>query len=110
MKIISISTIANLVLAAATLLPVNDGNVFAIADHYMKAHPIKGEDLKCVSYSKDRESTATVFYITVHEYHGDGCPGDPQTGPRVLTLRIVKKTGSITNDYMKPGEFHRGIH
>lgn len=50
--------------------------------------------LACLSFVKEGEGK-NYYDIAIHEKHGGGCPGDPNTAPVVDRFRVNKLTGRI---------------
>ena len=64
----------------------------------LRHHLLKPADLRCATLVYGVESTPKLAGISVLERHGHGCPGDPDTSPRMFTLDIDKTTGRATWD------------
>src|SRR5262249_23317166 len=61
----------------------------------------------CLSYNLD-SSEKEDYVVSVHENHRDPkCGGDPQTSPRLFSIRVNRKTGAMSTDAGSPaGEHH----
>jgi hypothetical protein len=62
---------------------------------------------ECISYQFDGSSSREDFLVDVRENHGKPkCGGDPNTSPRLFTVRVSKRTGDMSTDANSPfGEF-----
>jgi hypothetical protein len=54
---------------------------------------------QCLAYQFDGESSKEYFIVEVRENHRHSeCGGDPQTSPRLFTVRVSRTTGDISTD------------
>jgi hypothetical protein len=61
---------------------------------------------ECLAYGFDDKSDADAYLVEVRENHRRAsCGGDPQTSPRLFTVRVAKTTGEMSSDAKSPGEF-----
>jgi hypothetical protein len=63
----------------------------------------------CIAYHVDSTTSADYYIVDVRENHDDPkCGGDPNTAPRLFSVRVSKTTGDISTDRGSPytGEFH----
>ena len=56
----------------------------------------------CYSFEPDRG--ATPYHFTVREVHGGACGGDPQTAPRLFSIRWDPTTGDVETDAREPAD------
>lgn len=59
---------------------------------------------KCISYALHNETPAFLD-VDVHEIHGSGCPGDPETYPRITSLRFDKRTRRVLQQNADTDQF-----
>jgi hypothetical protein len=57
-------------------------------------HVLTKAQAHCVVYVPEQE-TAAYVEAGVHELHGQGCPGDPDTGPRMFSVRYDKRSHAV---------------
>lgn len=50
--------------------------------------------LQCLDFYAN-ETTQEYFVFTIREIHGNGCEGDPNSRPRVDTIKIMRRTKNI---------------
>ena len=62
------------------------------ADHLYRRRLPKEE---CIDLMLD-ETHSRFFEYSVHEKHGDGCPGDPETFPTLDRFRVNRLNGNIS--------------
>ena len=84
-----------------------DRTVLAVSEAIRQSQLLKLQD-ECVSYRFDGESSKEYFLVEVRENHGDPkCEGDPNTAPRLFTVRVARQTGEMSTDAgSATGEFH----
>jgi len=84
-----------------------DKTLLAVSKVIRQNHLIDKPD-KCLAYQFDGTSSKGSFLVTVRENHRDPeCGGDPQTSPRLFTVRVSKSTGEMSTDANSPaGQFH----
>lgn len=63
-----------------------------------------GVQTRCLDLMLDEE-TPEYLEVGVYEKHGRGCPGDPNTAPRMATLRYEKQSRRILNLDLAEDEF-----
>ncbi len=62
---------------------------------------------ECLAYRFDDKSSEDAYVVEVRENHRHAsCGGDPQTQPRLFTVRVNKKTQAMSTDAGSPGQFH----
>jgi hypothetical protein len=57
-------------------------------------HLIGRYPTRCISFLPDEE-TPEHLDVGVYESHQRGCPGDPATNPRILSLRYDKRRQEV---------------
>ena len=84
-----------------------DKTVLAVSRAIRRNHLVSKPD-QCIAYQFDGSSLKDAFVVDVREDHSHSeCGGDPQTSPRLFTVRVSKKTGKMSTDANSPaGEFH----
>jgi len=73
-----------------------------VEDAIHKKHLTK-EKGPCLSYDVDEKPDA--YLVNVIETHVRGCGGDPNTSPRLFTVRVDKNSRAMTADNGTPGTF-----
>ena len=68
-----------------------------------KKHLTK-EKGRCLTYDIDEKPDA--YLVNVRETHAPGCGGDPNTSPRLFTVKVDKKSRAMMTDNGTPGTFH----
>jgi hypothetical protein len=93
--------------ATSTEASAEDQTVTAVSEAIRKHHLVNSAD-QCLAYQFDAQASADDFVVEVRENHRHSeCGGDPQTSPRLFTVRVSKTTGDILTDANSaPGEFH----
>jgi len=83
-----------------------DETVLAVSQAVRK-NELVGKPDQCIAYQFDGESSRDYFIVDVRENHRHSeCGGDPQTSPRLFTVRVSKSTGEMSTDAKSvPGEF-----
>jgi hypothetical protein len=80
-----------------------NGLVGQVEDAIHKKHLTK-EKGPCLSY--DIDENADAYLVKVIETHAPGCGGDPNTSPRLFTVKVDKNSRAMTADNGSPGTFH----
>ena len=82
-----------------------DKTVLAVSKAIRKNHLTDLED-ECLAYQfSDSDKDYNVVEVR-ENHHYAKCGGDPQTSPRLFTVRVSKKTGNMYTDQGSPaGEF-----
>jgi hypothetical protein len=85
-----------------------DRTVLAVSQAIRRNNLVKMAD-ECLSYQFDGSRSRDQFFVDVRENHANPkCGGDPNTSPRLFTVRVSKGTGEMETDANSPdGEFHR---
>ena len=62
---------------------------------------------ECITYRFDGEQVKDAFVVDVSENHSrSSCGGDPNTAPRLFSVRVAKADGAMTTDQgSATGEF-----
>ena len=82
---------------ATPQLPRGEQDAIVMASAAVKRHRLTALPDRCLSYLLESERSGYV--VDVHENHtGTSCGGDPNTAPRLFTIRINKKTGVMSTD------------
>jgi len=84
-----------------------DKTILAVTKAIRRNHLVSQRD-ECIAYEFDADASKETFIVEVRENHRDSkCQGDPQTSPRLFTVRVNKKTGRMSTDANSPsGDFH----
>jgi hypothetical protein len=84
-----------------------DRTVLAVSQAVRRNKLVKLAD-ECLSYEFDGSRSKDEFFVDVRENHGNPkCGGDPNTSPRLFTVRVSKETGEMsTDENSADGEFH----
>jgi hypothetical protein len=91
----------------ATSTSDEDKTVLAVSRAIRKNKLVDKPD-QCLAYQFDAESSKDYFVVEVRENHRHTeCGGDPQTSPRLFTVRVSRTNGEMSTDANSPsGEFH----
>lgn len=83
-----------------------DRTVLAVS-RAIRRHQLTSLPDDCISYQFRDEPKDPYYTVEVRENHQLAkCGGDPQTSPRLLTMRVMKETGALLCDCeAHPGEF-----
>lgn len=60
-------------------------------------HALTSAQTRCVIYLLEQETDAYIE-VQVRERHGQGCPGDPGTGPRLFNVRYEKRSHAVLKE------------
>ena len=84
-----------------------DKALLAVSAAIRKNHLVDQKPDQCLAYRVDSKSMKDAYVVEVRENHRHKeCGGDPQTSPRLFTVRVAKATGDMTTDANSPaGEF-----
>jgi hypothetical protein len=94
-------------IAQRAIRSIQDAKALAIeAVSVYKLSPIP---LKCVEYqaidasekSTKNDNNGGPYWIIFHERHNTSCGGDPNTGPRLFTIKVTKDGRMSTDAYGK---------
>ena len=82
-----------------------DRTLIAVRKAIRQAHLTDRRD-ECLAYRFDSNESEDAYLVEVMENHRRAsCGGDPQTQPRLFTIRVDKKTQAMSTDQGSPGRF-----
>jgi hypothetical protein len=88
---------------------VEDRTVLAVSKAIRKNHLTDLED-ECLAYQFDASSVKDAYLVDVRENHRLAkCGGDPDTSPRLFSVRVAKSDGSMSTDRGSPSGEYRPI-
>ena len=84
-----------------------DKTVLAVSKAIRK-HLLTDRADECLSFHFDPVSVKDAYVVEIRENHRHAkCGGDPNTSPRLFSIRVSKSNGSMTTDHgSASGEFH----
>jgi hypothetical protein len=83
-----------------------DRTLIAVSKAIRQAHLTERPD-ECLAYRFDANASGDAYLVEVRENHRRaGCGGDPQTQPRLFTVKVDKQTQAMSTDQGLPGRFH----
>jgi hypothetical protein len=85
---------------------LEDRTVLAVSKAIRK-NKLTSRDDECLAYQFSPNTGKPYYVVDVRENHRDAkCGGDPNTSPRLFTVRVSKKTKEMWTDQGSPsGEF-----
>ena len=85
---------------------VEDQILVAVSKAIRAAHLTERPD-ECLAYRFDATSSREAYFVDVRENHRHAsCGGDPQTQPRLFSVKVDRKTRKMFTDQGSPGQFH----
>jgi hypothetical protein len=85
---------------------VEDRTLITVSKAIREAH-LTGRPDECLAYRFDSNPSGGAYLVEVRENHRRAsCGGDPQTQPRLFTVKVDKKTQQMSCDAGSPGKFH----
>lgn len=92
---------------AAADQAAEDATVLAVSKAIRKNRLTDKAD-ECIAYQFDPTSLKDAYVVEVRENHRYAkCGGDPNTSPRMFTVRVAKTGGALSTDSgSAAGEFH----
>jgi hypothetical protein len=85
---------------------IEDRTLIAVSKAIRESHLTNRPD-ECLAYRFDSKSLKDSYLVEVRENHQHpGCGGDPQTQPRLFTVKVDKKSHKMSTDVASPGKFH----
>lgn len=86
-----------------------DRTVLAVSKAVRKNHLTDRED-ECLAYQFDPGPDKDFYSVDVRENHRYAkCGGDPNTSPRLFSVRVSKKTGKMSTDQGSPAGTFRPL-
>jgi|HubBroStandDraft_6_1064221.scaffolds.fasta_scaffold15027_2 hypothetical protein len=86
-----------------------DRTVLAVSKAVHKNHLTDRED-ECLAYQFDPGPDKDFYSVDVRENHRYAkCGGDPNTSPRLFSVRVSKKTGKMSTDQGSPAGTFRPL-
>ena len=84
-----------------------DKALLAVSAAIRKNHLVDDKPDQCLAYRVDGKAMKDAYLVEVRENHRHKeCGGDPQTSPRLFSVKVVKATGAMSTDANSPsGEF-----
>jgi hypothetical protein len=80
--------------------------VHAISATLERNHVLTKAQSRCITYWFEEE-TAAYIEVAVREDHAHGCPGDPDTNPRMFNVRYEKLSHAVLKEDPVTTEFSR---
>ena len=82
-----------------------DQVLLAVSKAIRKAHLTDRPD-ECLAYGFDSNASKEAYFVEVRENHRHAsCGGDPETQPRLFTVKVDRKTRRMFTDQGSPGQF-----
>jgi hypothetical protein len=82
------------------------GVMDAISAALERNHVLTKAQSRCIAYWYAGE-TASYIEVEVREDHGHGCPGDPDTNPRLFNVRYEKRSHAVLKEDPVTTEYSR---
>ncbi len=85
---------------------IEDRTLISVSKAIRQAHLTDLRD-ECLIYRFDPRASKDEYIVEVRENHSRAaCGGDPQTEPRLFTVKVDKKTQKMSADEGSPEQFH----
>ncbi len=69
----------------------------ALAARAVQACQLTSLPSACLRYHSSTEDKGSSFMVDVYEWHDSKCGGDPDTAPRLFSLRVTRQ-GKLSSD------------
>lgn len=62
------------------------------------------DNIDCIDYVITRNASPRVDEVDLREHHDARCGGDPETGPRLLSVMVDRRTHEMATDAYDPAD------